>query len=58
MARSPVEFDGEPDPDDPAVTRDEPEEDPPELDPDPVRDVADPDLLLDDDDGVREPEGV
>ena len=54
---SPVELDCEPE--DPDVTRDEaPEDDPPELEPDPLRDDADPDVLLDDDEGVRDPEGV
>jgi hypothetical protein len=50
--------DCEPDgPDDPAVTRDDvPEDDPLELDP--PRDVAELPLLLDDDEGVRDPAGV
>lgn len=44
-------------PEEPDVTRGEvPEEDPPELEP--VRDDADPDLPLEDDEGVRDPAGV
>ena len=51
--------DAEPDdPDVPAVTRDEEPDDPPELELDPPRDVAELPLLLDDDEGVREPAGV
>jgi hypothetical protein len=51
----PDELDCEPDPD---VTRDDPDDDPlpPELDP--LRGVAEPDLPLDDEEGVREPAGV
>jgi len=46
-------------PDEPDVTRDEePEEDPLEPALDPLRGVADPDLPLDDEEGVREPAGV
>ena len=51
----PAELDCEPGPDGPDATRDEPEEDPPELALEPLRGVADPDLLLDDDEGVRDP---
>jgi hypothetical protein len=41
------------------VTREEaPEEDPLELEPDPLRGCAEPDLVLADDDGVRDPAGV
>ena len=52
-----IELDGEPD--DPEVTRcEEPDDDPPEPVLDPPRDEADPDLPLEDEDGVREPAGV
>ena len=40
------------------VTREPPEEDPPELVLDPPRGAAVPDLPLDEDEGVREPAGV
>ena len=57
---SPVELDCDPyEPDDPDVPRVEaPEDDPPELEPDPLRCDADPEVLLDDDEGVRDPSGV
>jgi len=52
-------LDCDPDPEDPATRADAPdEEDPPELGLDPLRGAADPDLPLDDEDGVREPAGV
>ena len=50
--------DPEPDCPDDVTREDAPDDDPPELEPDPLRGCAEPERLLDDEDGVRDPAGV